>query len=206
VELLVLILAIVALAVPFVIESLKRPRIEMKAERWVPQGPVQWTFAVVHVRVRPLPRLIRSVLVRESAAGCTATVEFRQNGELVMPEVPARWSSRPEPVRLEIRQSANVTQLVGVYVPENVPQTKTLDLAPGRWEEVAVAILRDDGEAFAFGAESYAHNEWRNPAWKLDRGVYVVTVRVEASGLSASGQFRLDNLAADFNRFRLTAG
>jgi hypothetical protein len=87
--------------------------------------------------------------------------------------------------------------------PALVPQSLTLDLpAGGRWEEVAVAFLRD-GEAYAWGAESQLYPEWKNPAWRLDRGVYRVTVRVEAGGVEASKRLKLDNLAADFVRFQL---
>jgi hypothetical protein len=165
---------------------------------------VAWTFATVYIRVRPLARGLRSILTRQSATGCTATIEFRQQGDLVLPEIPARWSSRREPLEPQIVTSGGNPQLVFKYVPGDVPQTKTLDLAPGQWEEVAVAIQRQDGTASAFGAESYAAPDWRYLGWDLKQGVYDVTVRVESSGISASRRFKLDNLKPDFARFRLT--
>ena len=39
-------------------------------------------------------------------------------------------------------------------------------------------------------------------AWKLDRGVYTITVHLEASSVSKTQRFKLDNLKEDFSRFR----
>ncbi len=218
-----LILAAIAVALPFLIEWLKRPRLEAKVEgHWLGRTPTPWTFAHVWIRNRPLPPIIRGVLVRESATACTATVEFSKGGERVLPEIPARWSSRPEPTKVELEPltegpaasaagtgaavmagTPEVHQNVIVrYEPSMVPQSLTNDLAPGRWEEVAVAILFDDGEAFAWGAESYAAGG-RRTDWRLDRGEYNVAIRVESSGLRKTLRFKLDNLAADFSRFGL---
>jgi hypothetical protein len=69
---------------------------------------------------------------------------------------------------------------------------------------VAVAILFQDGEAFAWGAESYAEGGRRRD-WKLERGEYDVAIRVESSGIRRTFRFKLDNLAADFSRFGLNA-
>ena len=198
-------LAAAALALPVVIEVAKRPRIQIEPHVWTPQSAVPWTFATVYVRVAPLPRVARSMLVRQSAAGATVTIEFRQNGQLVLPEIAGRWSARREPVEPEIVTGPSGQPTVRwKFLPEQVPNSRTLDLAPGRWEEVAVAIQRQDGTASAFAAESYAHSDWRHQGWDLPRGVYDVTVRVASSGVSRARDFMLDNLAADFNRFRLT--
>jgi hypothetical protein len=83
-----------------------------------------------------------------------------------------------------------------------VPSTKRLDVPAGEdGEEVAIAVLRSDGSASAFGAESYAFLDWKNPDWELKRQVYRVTVRARASGVSKSCRFDLDNLAPDFAKF-----
>lgn len=226
-EVLALVLAGVAIVIVFAIELIKRPRIEIDARPWAPKQPVPWTFAVVHVRNKPLPHVLRSLFVRQMAAGATVTLDFKKDGARVMPQIPGRWSSRPEPLRLETggpgslaaalsAQSASAahsstavspmsapTTVKWTFEPSLVPQTLAQDLAPGHWEEVAVAILLQTGPAFGWGAESYAHGG-QNPAWKLDRGEYEVTVRVDSSGISKERTFRLDNLAVDFGRFRLT--
>jgi hypothetical protein len=71
------------------------------------------------------------------------TVEFQRGDNLVGP-VPARWSARPEPIRtLPVAVNGEV-QLVPAPAPELVPDSYVYDLpAGGRWEEVAVAVLRD---------------------------------------------------------------
>jgi len=70
-------------------------------------------------------------------------------------------------------------------------------------EEVAVAILRA-GEAFAFSTESYDHNAWGNPAWRLQRGsTYCIVVGVRGSNVEHKEAFRLEYLTDDFSKFRL---
>jgi hypothetical protein len=45
------------------------------------------------------------------------------------------------------------TPVKWVFEPAFVPQTLVQDLAPRHWEEVAVAILFQDGPAFGWGAD-----------------------------------------------------
>jgi hypothetical protein len=190
-----------ALVLPVLLELLRRPRLEIKPERWGPVGQHAWTFAVVHVRNKPLPGWVP--LARMSAEGCRATVEFRKFGDdsLAIPEVSARWSSQPQPIKrtlveppadLRPQLPAGAAFVEEHFDPQMVPQTLTLNVpASARWEEVAVAILLADGEAYAWAAESYAYAGWRNPRWLLDRGVYDVTVRPAASTTSRFGSKRL---------------
>ena len=206
---------VVAIALPLVLEWLRKPRLEVKAERWNPSGPAPWSFAVVHVRNKPLAPWVP--LARMTAEACRATIEFRKGEErdLAIPEIDARWSARPEPIKRDLVDPpadvaddapAGAKLVIEQYDPEAVPSTLILDLpASNRWEEIAIAIIHQDGDAYGFGARSYAHQLWRNPAWKLDRGVYSVTVHIEASSVSKTETFKLDNLKADFARFRTSA-
>ena len=73
--------------------------------------------------------------------------------------------------------------------------------ASSRWEEIAIAIVHQDGGAYGFGARSYEHPEWRNPTGVGSRR-HTVTVRLEASGVRKTKRFKLDNLKVDFARFR----
>jgi hypothetical protein len=204
-------LILAALAYPFAaaIEWLKRPRLEAKLEgAWVGATPTDWTFAHVWIRNRPLPRGLRSILVRETASAATATLKFSKARQQVLPQIPARWSSKREPTKQEIGptiEGSEWRELITTYLPEVVPQTLTNDLTPGKWEEVAVAVLFADGQAYAWGAESYSAGG-RREDWKLERGEYEVAISVESSGISKTFEFRLDNFAADFSRFRLRSG
>lgn len=79
-EIVALVLAIVALPLPFIIERIKRPRFEIEARTWVPKEPVPWTFAIAYVRNKPLNRVLRTLFVREIAGGVGRA------------RLPARWS------------------------------------------------------------------------------------------------------------------
>jgi len=132
-------------------------------------------------------------------------MEFREAGRdhLALPVVPGRWSSHPEPVRsVLVKDEADAPSFVVQYDPTLTPQTRRLDVAAGdTGEEVAVAILRADGTAHAWGAESYAFPGCSNPDWELKRLIYDVRVSVTASGISKNRTVRLDNLTVDFAQF-----
>ena len=206
------VLAASALVLMVGVEWLKRPRLEILPTSWRASLPVPWVFAAVKIRNRPLWRPLQAVLVRNSALGCEVTLEIRVPGQtqLAIPEIAARWSGQPEPIR-SVPMPAPVSPggsgqsrviMVAQYDPTMLPQTLRFDVPSTQdGQEIAIAVLRDDGTAHAWGAESYAFPGWKNPVWELDRQVYEVTVRAQASGISKSRRFRLDNLAPDFARF-----
>jgi len=214
-ELAALIVAALAIVLLFVVEWVKRPRLEIVPSLFVPSGPLAWTFAAVQVRNKPLGRPWRWLLSRESAQGCRVTTDFLQwvGGTRVMPSVRGRWSSHPEPlrsVRVEVPSGQQVAAaLVGVTVRYEAQYDPTLDppeqtvAASQTGEEVAVAILRNAGGASAWGTESYAYWQWEKPEWKLDPGTYRVEIRVEGSSVSKSAAFKLEYLNEDFVAFRL---
>jgi hypothetical protein len=206
-------LAAAALAIIFIVEWLKRPRLEIAARPWRAPGPVPWVFAAVEIRNKPIFRPLRALLVRDSAKGCEVSLEFRTPGQkhLAISEVRARWSHQPEPIRSvpvatstasQPGASSPSVQFVPQYDPALVPQTLRFDVPAGDvGYEVGIAILRADGTAHAWGADSYAFQDWKNPAWALGRQIYEVTVRARASGITKTRRFRLNNLAPNFATF-----
>lgn len=200
-EVLVLVVGIVSIVVTPVAAFVRRPRVEVHAAVWVARDPVPWHFATVGIRNAPPPRWFP--VARLPALSSRVSVAFWQNGDnLAVGPVPARWSARSEPIRSYPVAQGDGFGLVQIPAAELLPDTYEYDLlAGGRWEEVAVAVLLDDG-AFAWGAESYFHN-WRNPDWKLDRGEYDVAVTVEHSGGRDTESFTLRYLSDDHDEFRL---
>lgn len=207
-EVLGVILAVAAIALTLALEWLKRPRLEIRAKRWTADGPVPWHFACVEIVNQPLSRWFGSLLTRASAAGCTVAIEFRRVGsdELALPPLVGRWSGQPEPLRVEpIKDAAGAVELIQMVDPTLIPAAARIDVAPGtQGEEVAVAVLRNDGHAYGWSTTSYLHPEWRNPEWELDRGEYDVLVRAEAGGVMASTTLRLSFLTSSFGAFKLT--
>lgn len=200
-------LAVVAIVLAVSIEWMRRPSLDIKADNWRARGPVPWTFATVRVYNRPLPKPFSALIVRGTAECCEVTLEFREPGKsyLSLPQVPARWSSHPEPLRsIAIIDENGVPSMSTQYDPTVMTSTKRLDIpASDGGEEVAIAFLTSDGAAAAFGAESYAFPGWMNPDWRLERRVYEVSVYVRGSGVSKKRRFSLDNLAVDFARFAM---
>lgn len=180
-------------------------RVEIRARDW--GRPEPWHFATVDIRNAAPPTWL-PLASREAALACRVTAQFYRDGAEVTPRFPCRWSDRPEPIRFELVDPrtlgapAGPPIQIGVPEPSLVPQSQVYDLlAGGRWEEVAVAVLRD-GEAYGWAADSYFYN-WRKPELELDKGVYDVEVRAEWQGKAETRRFRLEYLTGDKFAFRL---
>jgi hypothetical protein len=208
---LALLVAVIGIALLVVVERLKRPRLEIETADWPHRH--RWKFAVVHVFNRSdMPRGF-GFLTRATAEGCEATLEFRKRGhdELAFAALPARWSSRPEPsTKIVLPYSAlpggtvaasagsSPTTLGGaavdVFDAGKAVESRSWDVTSGlRGQEIAIAVRTQSGEAYAWGAESQRFPQWDNPAWKLDQPAeYDVTIRLDASGVTAEETFTLE--------------
>jgi hypothetical protein len=96
-----------------------------------------------------------------------------------------------------------MVSLVVAYDPSLIKHEQDVPVSDDG-EEVAVAILLNDGNAFAFSEDSYAHPGFANPAWQLTRGDYRVVIRVSGSNFRECRQdFKLVYEDGDFSKFRL---
>lgn len=148
------------------------------------------------------------MLVRQSATGCQVTLKFREAGQSIpiLPDVAARWSANREPIAFTpIPESSGTVRYHATYNPTLVPDTLRFDVPPsGVGQEVAAAIIRQkDNKAFVFGAESYGHPDFGNPAWELKHVIYDVDMVVTSGGITAIGRLQLDNRSASYADFVL---
>jgi hypothetical protein len=133
-----LIVAVVALAVPFTIEAFRRPRIEIMASQWSAPEFVPWTFATVRVRNKPIATpYIKRLLQRESAQGCQVELEYYYWDETApYLRLPGRWSSVREPLRVvlpgddEIGDPFYSTPVTGVGPPVSGGTASTFSIEP----------------------------------------------------------------------------
>jgi hypothetical protein len=65
-----LVIAAIALVVPFVIGMLERPRLEVVPVTWRPHRAFPVTFASVGMRNKPLSKPLGMLLSREAAQAC----------------------------------------------------------------------------------------------------------------------------------------
>lgn len=189
-----------------ILAVVRRSRIEIEPRDW--DRPEPWRFATVWIRNAPPPPWV-PFASRDPAIDVRVYARFHQDGTPITPEIPCRWSDRPEPLRIELVDPRTLGAPAGPPVqvaipdPTLLPGSQVYDLqAGGRWEEVAVAVLRD-GRASGWGAESYFHN-WHHPDWRLQHGVYDVEVRVDWQGKTDTRWFRLEYTSDDLSHFNLT--
>jgi hypothetical protein len=181
---------VLAVMVPLSISWLEKPRLELTPASWQPQGVVLWWFAVLRVRNEPLPRWLRPVLRRDIAPRCSVAAEF-----LAAPFAP-----------IDLRWSA-----AGNGLPPTsqalLAESKEMDLAPAdEGQEVAIAIIHQDGTAHAYSAESYTLPQpWADPRLALTHQTYIVRVVARSAGEEKEALFELPYLGPDFDEFAIRA-
>lgn len=181
---------------------LRRPKVEIRPRVWKGGGAETWTFAAVEARNRPLPSWLSWLFTRETAYGCHISIEFLRGNQTVIEAFAGRWSDRPEPIRVDPLPDGTFR-----FVPalELLPGSRVFDLPPTwRWHEVAVAVLRTDGTAHAWGAESYFSPEWRRPDWELDQARYEIALDVTWADQRTKALFELKFTSTDFADFQVT--
>jgi len=62
--------------VPFAVEALERPRLEIIPSQWIPAGPTLWTFAIVQIRNKPLVGPLAKLLTRQAVQGCVVDIDY----------------------------------------------------------------------------------------------------------------------------------
>ncbi len=126
------------------------------------------------------------VLRRDVAPRCSVTAEFAL---APFAAIDLRWSA------------------AGNGMPptsqELLAQSKEFDLAPSDdGQEVAVAIIHQDGTANAYSAESYTlAPPWADPQLLLTRQAYTLKVVARSAGEEKDAYFELPYLGPNFNQF-----
>jgi hypothetical protein len=168
------------------VEYLRRPRLFLTIEK----PPLDWTAqanapaqAIRSLRLvltnKELPRWARW-MVRAPALQCRAAISFHHlDGQNVFGRVMnGRWAGSPQPVPLPvIGPGGQQFQLIDY---ERLTLASRIDVYPGEKEILDIAIRADtDAECYGWNNEAYFSNPiWRNPAWKLSSGRYLVRVVV----------------------------
>ena len=198
--------------VALVVESQRRPRLVMAADapedqRYDPSiGTPALTLRAVRVQVanQQLRWYLSWWMNRETAADCSAEIRFKsQEGvEVASGIMIGRWSTTPQPVPLE-GQLGDVR--LKIWAPNvRLSVLSKVDIAPGESEPLDVAVrLNDEEEAFGWNNASYQPPYWRNPAWRLPRARYRVTVTIKSQGQKWTQEFDLSNELSR-EQFRLT--
>jgi hypothetical protein len=207
-----------AFFVPGIIEYLEKPRIEIIPVSWVYPGRQVYpmAFASAEVRNKPLAVPFR-FLSRRPAEACQVLIDFwtwgPENSRVrVLDTITGRWDSHPQPLRLtpaslpasKSGRSARPAAVIQ-YDPHLIQSQQDIAVGSDRGR-ISVAVLRD-GEAFAFGDESYADEPAAHlgkKEWQLSMGTtYRIEIHVSGSNADYKQAFKLEFLNDEFDRFQL---
>jgi|GEM_PF-2100073 len=183
--------SIPALFVALFFDRLRMPKLlifaneEANADNTYPPGSgahenERWKFFRVRVTNKPFPWLLRWI-PRYAAENCRAQVHFSKIGDDQKSfTMLGRWSSTPELVYISSDPALKVLYPDPVTIPVN--ESESMDV---------VAKFEKEGDAWGWNNAAYFNN-WRTPAYKLDRGKYRVKITVSTqNGASFVGNFEL---------------
>lgn len=189
--------AIVAILITILVENLRKPRLQLGIDS--PPTDVEYQnhpakyarFLSVELANAPLPRWARW-MSRNTALQCHGEVTFHHlDGQNVFGRaMTGRWSSSPEPVPITFRIDNHF-----VLISDPSKLTSRVDVPPGETQHLNIAARFDsESECYGWNNEAYFSDPiWRNPAWCLNSGRYLVKVTIISAGEKCIGLFRLIN-------------
>jgi hypothetical protein len=189
------------------VEYMRRPRLSLSIEHpawdmaYPPQHPVKVQasgafgasgpsgasggvsaarFLRVYLENKPL-RWWAAWMVRSPALQCRATITFHHlnDGQNIFGRVMSgRWSGSPEPVPLRVVGPGGAQFQIIDF--SRLTFESRIDVYPGEREVFDIAARFDnDDECYGWNNEAYFSQPiWRNPAWKLDKGRYLVQFEI----------------------------
>jgi len=130
-----LVVGLAALILPFCIERLKRPRLEIELVPWQPSGPVyQMTFASAQVHNRSIRGPLARFLDRNAAEACEVTIDFftwtdEPSRKRVFSPIKGRWDSHRQPI--EMTPVASSRGVSAGWADANLPASFRATSYPG---------------------------------------------------------------------------
>ena len=91
---------VLALGVPAFVEWSRRPRLRIESAADANSPDPYWR--IVHIRVinEPLSGWRSHIFLRNSAAGCRVSMEFKSKSDGKTVEARGKWSAQPEPLAI----------------------------------------------------------------------------------------------------------
>jgi hypothetical protein len=204
--------ALTSIAITVWVERLRQPRLRLSIE-------TPPTDAVYQNRPATFARYVRVWVVNEQPAGwvkwimrqtalqCRAEITFHHlDGQNVFGRTMAgRWAGTPEPTAIPVVGPNGVEYQILDFV--RLTTDSRIDIQPGDRTALDIAA-KFDSEDVCYGWSNDAYfvsTPWRNPAWRLNPGRYLVRAVVICGGQRFRFQARLIN---DVSRtdFRLEDG
>jgi hypothetical protein len=148
--------------------------------------------AFYHLRIlnRPVKWQLSS---RKPAWSSKATIEvFKLDGAYAIAEpIQARWPSQPEPLIPAISDNKSINLIDFA----RLMNARKVDIHSHEEQYISLAVKYDgQSECYIFSNESYFHDAWCNPEWRLGKGKYRVLVTVFYERGRTQRKFVLSNL------------
>jgi hypothetical protein len=118
--------------------------------------------------------------VRRPAWATSATIAIENsNGDLIIKDVMARWTSQPEPMIPFLHDG----KIINLLDPAKIVFSRKVDAHRHEQHHLPI-ILKYEGEkeCYVFSNESYKHDMWKNPDWKISEGCFRIKIKLNYDG------------------------
>ncbi len=190
-----LLASLIAIIIILVIEKMRKPRLEIELGDSLEKNGNKWLRINVK-NLRPC-KIIDWVYGGNPAISCMAWIGFlKPNGEEAFKnEMFGRWSEFIHPDWRKLDTLGGDSQWI-LY-----DANKSIDIPSGEKAILDIAFKTSlDDFAYGWNTESYIHPNHKNPMWKLEKGKYLVSIRVKTGGREFVNKFLINNESfASFN-------
>ena len=177
------------LIVLWIIERRRRVVLRFSSPEPIERKSTNTIHLQINVCNKNMSPLLSWIYDREPALLCRAWLQFHTpDGQTAVypDEMIGRWAETPEPFIYP--RGGELPLIVPSWLQNQV------DIPAG--ENVALDIVfkyTNEVECYGWNNDVYSHPGWRNPNWKLDKGRYIVEIRVKTEGREFTDIFWLIN-------------
>jgi hypothetical protein len=190
-----------ALVVPFFVESLRRPALDIETVAETVDPALQHRF--LHLRAINKPCRILPWVNRDTAVDASITMTFydRSGRTCLFGPIEGKWDVGPECltplVHIQIPTASNPMNIsrINTFNQALIPSAHRANL-PSDYEGKSFGVVvkhQNQVECYAFNGWSYQFNNWANPAWRLGIGEFIIRITVQSGRASTTSKFLLSN-------------
>jgi len=186
--------------IPFLIEILKRPELDIEILPEQLEPDVKYRF--IHGMVINRPHGKFKWLDRNPAIDTRINMTFYDRGHTrLFRSIPAKWDAGQESItptiQIHVHEATNRVEIQNIsqFDSTKIPFGVKANILPNNEGETFAFIVKHQGqnECYSFNGESYQFPFWSNPNWKIGTGEFIIEVSAISGNSSVTRRFILIN-------------
>lgn len=132
----------------------------------------------------------KQFITQEAATHSRVKMTFMDTSKKELFSLSAKWNWTPQPLKYQMFNFI----IREIPDPSLIPISEFVDINPHDEESFCIVMKYvGEDECYAFNGSSYLYPRLKNPAWKLDKGNYLIKVDLHSSNCHETYYFKLIN-------------